>query len=251
MTNDTPFDDIAVKLSEARMQLRGNRDEKFLHSITFVQVCMVKYQQMYSISEKSWKRHKQMFKQPQQGTRSITTKEMINQSLETVEAKLNYFGFIEELNRFGRVFEQKYHAVLPEYFRVRFYRNKMIEHWDQYEEYLLSKGTGYTFTIGKLIIPFHFGAINTPATTSDTYKELSTEFHKLGIALPPLDVSMMYKKYSEDVFGTLEKINSRLENIPKSLVNALFKYSFPTPIYDLEEYITQLVAWLKTFQNIA
>src|SRR3989344_1165789 len=247
---NTPFDDIAVKLSEAGMQLREVIDEKLLHTSTFVQVCRVRYQQMYSVSEKSWKRHEEMFKNPQQGTRSITIKEMIDQSLESVEAKLNYFGFIEELNRFGRVFEQKYGVILPEYFKIRFYRNKMIEHSDKYEAYLQSSATGYTYTIGKLIIPFHSGAINTPATSPDAYTQLSAEFQALGVTLPQLDLSMMYKKYSEALFASLGQINPRLENVPKSLLSAMFTYSFPTPINDLEKYTAQLVAWLKTFQNI-
>ncbi|OGE86320.1 MAG: hypothetical protein A3J48_02375 [Candidatus Doudnabacteria bacterium RIFCSPHIGHO2_02_FULL_46_11] len=247
---DTPFDDLAIMLTEAGMRRSGKKDEKLLHSITFLQVCRVKYLQMYSISNLFWQRHKERFSKDlgTSSTFAITTKEAIDNSLESIEANANYFAFLEELNRFGRVFHEKYDTTLPKYFRIRFYRNKMVEHWDDYEEYL-NKGVGFTYTVDKLIIPRHFGAMNIPADTDAAYSELSLEFKAFKITLPPLDLSMTADdKYSEELYYNLEKIDPELgRKIPNSLVNKLIKYTFPVPIKDLEEYFLILNSWLDTF----
>jgi len=170
---------------------------------------------------------------------------MLDEASAGVEAKISFLGFIEELNRFGRVFLGEYKVSLPKYTRVRFYRNKVIEHWDDYDEYLLSN-TGYTYTLGKLIVPFHGGALVTDQTTGAAYQDVVAEFGKFGIAVPALNMSLGFAGYSEQVFLLLEQIDPQLgRKIPDSLVNALFKYSFPVPIQDLDEYVDELVGWIE------
>jgi hypothetical protein len=39
----------------------------------------------------------------------------------------------------------------------------------------------------------------------------------------------------------------RLEGVTKALVNALFKYGFPIPIKDLEDYCSELATWIEAF----
>lgn len=246
MVHDTPFDDLAVTLLERSIRLRGRRDHKLIRSLTFVQVCRIKYLQMKKISQRFWKVREAVTRQ---GTSvgTITYQDMLRQRSEAVEAKINYFGFIEELNRFGRVFEKKYDSVLPDYYRIRFYRDKVVEHWDDYEEFLQSLGDSINWTQGKLVIPYHMGAINTPPTTQVVYQELSAAFQKSGITLPNLDLSMMNEGYSEEVFLNLERIDTKLRRISKDIVNTLFKYCFPTPIHDLEQYSQKLLSWLGVF----
>jgi len=242
---NTPFDDLAIKLSESGMAMRDKPTEKYIHCITFIQVCRIKYQQIHNISKLHWIRSEEMRKQSG-GIRSLTTKEVIDGYAETLEVKVNYFSLLEELNRYGRVFEKKYGDILPNYFRIRFYRNRMIEHWDRYEEYLKIAGNGFTYKIGELITPMPIGAINTPAITDIAYKELSLEFQKFKITLPKLDVSMTADgKYSKEFFSNLARINGRLEEIPPSLVNSLFKYGFPIPTHNLDNYVSELVLWLE------
>jgi len=71
--------------------------------------------------------------------------------------------------------------------------------------------------------------------------------------LPSLE-GKWYGDYADIMYGSLEKIDSELRTfekkrkigIPEPLVTALFKYCFPTPICDMEEYYKILVAWLAT-----
>ncbi len=241
---DTPFDDIALRFFQAGIL---ERNDELQEIIIFIQICRAKYLQMYLVSERSWKTFKEIRENTKNWSISNVQKELMDQLLDTVEIKLNYFGFIEELNKFGRVFKSKYETNLPGYFRIKFYRNKIVEHWDDYTEYLhLPTGSGYAFTEGKIVIPSHGGAIKTPDTTDDVYKEICIEFKRFGIEFPILDVSMAHDRYSDVFFMTLEKVNPLLEGIPNTLVNAMFKYGFPTPITDIEQYCAELITWLES-----
>lgn len=243
----TPFDNLAIKLIDAGMRSPTQRDEKRMLCQTFLGVCRVKYLQMFEVSSRFWKMHEESFK-TQSGTRTLTYEEMLIMNTDNVEARLNYFGFIEELNRFGRVFEEKYSKTLPLYSRIRFYRNKMIEHWDDYEGFLQAKGNGLTYSLNKLVIPHLMGSIHMPAEEPQDHKILESEFQACGITLPPIDLSKMYAGYAEIIYPCLEQIDPTLgKKIPDNLVNALFKYTFPTPIHDLEAYNNQLIAWLDAF----
>lgn len=247
----TPFDNITIKLFERSFSGRIPKNSKLTHCITFTQVCRVKYIQMYGLAKRTWEKHQEMLnpKSIKKGIKSLSTREMTNTSLESIEAKVNYFCFIEELNRFGRFLKNKYNALIPDFYRLKFYRDKMIEHWDDYERYLNTTGTGYTCTINKLVIPFHFGAINTPSTYPDVFRELKGEFSKYQIYLPQIDLSLGNQKYTEIIYSYLEKIDQKLIKIPESIITVLIIFSFPVPINDIEEYINRLITWLDNFSN--
>src|SRR5438067_1959304 len=98
---------------------------------------------------------------------------------DATEAILNYSTFIEELNRFGRLFHRLGYD-LPRYYEIRFYRNKSIEHWDEYEEFLRAPGNGIIFAAGKLATPYYVGAINVPMESESALDQVKEEFAKLG-----------------------------------------------------------------------
>jgi hypothetical protein len=244
---NTPFNELGLKLVALSSQTPGQVNEKLIHALTFVEISRIKFIQMEDASKKLWKYIEELRSQTP-GTRTIGEEERFSHSSDMVEIKINYFGFIEELNRFGRIFDNKYNAKIPRYARIRFYRNKMIEHWDDYEKYLLTQGNSATWAQGKLVVVSHSGAINTPQTSQGVYDELKANFKNAGVDLPKLELGLN-KDYSEAVFTHLEKIDPdlRRERIPEPIVEGLFQYSFPNPIWDIEEYIDELVKWLEDF----
>jgi hypothetical protein len=235
----TPFDDYSLELIK-KAQDTSTIDDQFKHFNAFANICRVKYIQMTNSSQKMAGRTELLKKGEE-----LYPEGVLEMSNEIIEINLNYFSFLEELNKFGRVFEKKYTQILPEYFRVRFYRNKMIEHWDNYQEYLDNINYGNIQHDGKLCIPYHFGVINFPDQAPDAYNALHNEFQKLGVNLPSLDISISVEDYSKIIFQNLETYDPRLEKIPVGLVNALFKYRFPVPIYDMDNYLIELVNWLR------
>lgn len=51
---------------------------------------------------------------------------------------LDYINFINILSQFGRVSLNKYGFSIPLLNRIKFYRNKVAEHWDEYSLYVNS-----------------------------------------------------------------------------------------------------------------
>lgn len=248
--NITPFDDLAIRLSKKTFASPGIINEKESHAITFLNVCRIRYLQMHRVSEKFWKLHTKMLQKKYSGP--ITIEELFESNIDSIEAKVNYFGFIEELTRFGRFFLSNYSSTIPSYYRIRFYRNKMIEHWDEYEEFLRSNMSAIYYTLDKLVIPNHFGSINRPMETSADYEKLRIEFEICRVKLSPLTLGMP-DKYSNLLFDNLEKIDPKLAFLPtdayNNLINCVFRYGFPTPINDLEEYNQKLIGWMEEFLN--
>lgn len=125
----------------------------------------------------------------------------------------------------------------------------MVEHWDDYLQFLLV-GDGLLFGKGKIAIPYAFSdAIRGELARRNVQQELTEEFARSGVALPSLE-GKWQGEYTEIIYASLEQIDGRLRKIPESLVKLLFKYSFPTPITDMENYCTILAAWLETLPVI-
>jgi hypothetical protein len=244
----TPFDDLATRLRKEAFGSPKIINEKKSHVMIFLDICRIKYRQMYWASEKFWEPNIKMMHEKIYG-RHMTIEDLYESQIDSIEAKVNYFSFIEELNRFGRLFVNKYSNPIPNLNRIRFYRNKMIEHLDEYEEFLNSNGTGINFKSNKLVIPFHAGSINKPEETKADYEKLRSEFGKYDVTLSPLDLDTN-DKYSNLVFENLEKIDRKLDFKNRkydNLINCLLRYGFPTPIHDLEEYVQKLIAWMEEF----
>ena len=242
---ETPFDNLLSCLWQSMMNtLRQNAQpsELFFLVYNFSKIARVLYCNMTEASEQMLlninARHKN------EGTRSLTQEEWQAINDDPIRCRLNYMQFIEHVNRTGRVLKRRGFTP-PLYARVYFYRNKMVEHWDDYLQLLsASTGDGLVFSGGKIAIPYAFAGI---ATTErpNFQRELTDEFAKLGVTLPSLE-DKWYGEYAEIIYAALEKIDGELRKIPEPLVKLLFKYHFPTPIYDMEVYCKTLVTWTET-----
>lgn len=161
--------------------------------------------------------------------------------------RLSYFQFIEQLNIFGRVFSKKMSLSLPLYPRIYFFRNKIIEHWDDYMQFLPSNtiqmsSVKQTTTV---MIPFIMGRGVIPDHREQTRNDLIRIFAKHNVTLSVND-NDWYGDFSEKAFVALEMIDPQLKKVPAEVVNALFDYMFPTPITDIESYSINLVQLLKS-----
>ena len=92
----------------------ASRGELLLSS--FLGVMRVKYLQMLQISEKHWAMHKKMLEQTKGSTGEVGEVDLLEHRTDSIEARINYFSFIEELNRFGRAFESVHKKVIPDSF---------------------------------------------------------------------------------------------------------------------------------------
>lgn len=237
----TPFDELIIKLIQKTFENLEQRNEKQQIILTFLEVCRIRYLHLLSITE----RIQEMLSLVRRG--GAVGYPIEEGNFHAIEAKLNYFSFIEELNRFGRLFKDKYNKTLPDYYRIRFYRDKMVEHWDDYEEFLRSSYPGYTLLPNNLVAPYHSGTIRSIEASED-YNRLKSEFEKKGISIPLLNDSMKYEDYSNELFIHLGKIDNELKkHFSAGMINTLFKYSFPIPIYDMEGYIKGLITWVEEF----
>ncbi len=251
--NKTPFDKVAFVLLENPLQfdlvaknpIDFPRPQKLLWA--FIGTLQIKYLHMYEASEAYWDLGTTTIQELNKGIDGLS-EQMIKANQKSLKAKVSYFSFIEELNRYGRIFELKYQKILPDYYRIKFFRNKIVEHWDDYLEFLFHQ-EGLKIAINKLVVPYHMGLRGGSITE---IPELRQEFKKHNIALAPHFESPLDPNYSESIFSALETIDQKLgKQIPADLVEAIFKYGFPTPIHDLEQYIEQLNKWVENLQPIS
>jgi hypothetical protein len=246
--NKTPFDKIAFALIEnpsefdfvSKNPIDFSRNNKLLWA--FIGTLQIKYLHMCEASEAYWGSETTTFQDMYKGAGGFSA-EFNESNQKRIRAKINYFSFIEELNRYGRIFELKHQKIIPDYYRIKFFRNKMIEHWDDYLEFLFRQ-EGLKIAINKLVIPYHMGLWGGSITEIPTLRE---EFKKHNITLVLHFESPLDPNYSESILSALETIDHKLgkKEIPDDLVKAIFKFGFPTPIHDLEEYIERLIKWVE------
>jgi hypothetical protein len=252
---ETPFDIFIVDLLQLMLKSSPRHSlqrENISLLFTFSKIARVLYINMVDTSEKLQAKGYSRIKPS--GTKIFTSEEMREIEEEPIRCRLSYMEFIEHINRTGRVLKNKGFTPPPLYARIYFYRNNMIEHWDRYLEFISAGDSEqFIFQDGKIAIPYAFAGITRPAISSTLQQELTDEFAKKGVTLPSL-VGKWYAEYSNIMYVALEKIDSQLRKhnkkqeigIPEPIVNLLHKYSFPTPICDMEEYCKILVEWLKS-----
>ena len=236
---ETPFDNLLTSLwQQMTNNPQGNNQpgELFSSVYGFSRLARVLYLNMAEAAEKMQLRFESNRKQ----TGTLTLEEMREEEDVPLQCRLRYMQFIEEVNRIGRVLRDR-GFILPLYSRVYFFRNKLVEHWDDYIQFL-SKGQGLLFYKGKIAIPYDLSGITLPDKGRQGLQhDLTNEFAKLGVTLPVLE-GKWYAEYSNIIYAALEQIDGDLRKIPEPLVILLFKYSFPTPICDMEVYCTDLAA---------
>ena len=214
---------------------------------------------MHSAAEKFRERYEEN-KKSRVRSGKMTYEEMLVEDTPSIEAKLSYFSFLDDLNRFGRAFQKEYSVELPDFPRIYFYRNKVIEHWDDYSRFATAGGT--SGLIGRIMIPFHQRDMGRTAVEENSYNNLAIAFEESGVAIPSYHPVLAGKEYSDMVFDCLQRVDPRLrtfrkdhktgktKGIPEPIIDALFQYSFPTPIDDVEQYITRLVQWVETTSGL-
>lgn len=240
-TIDTPFDRVARLLLEINLS-KKNRGTILVAQ--FVEICRVCYLQMIDASKPVWRIRDEIEAKVKQGikTESVSLEEMLQNNIQSLIPNTCYFQFIEYLNRYGRVFEKnKIDIKIPRYYRIRFYRNKAIEHWEDYSSSLFRAMSGYYFTIGKIAVPYHFGTYYIPSQQKETFDKLLSEL-AVTYEFPPFEEISNPEARSDTLFALLEqKYDNKLLGCDETTVNLLFELGFPLPIHDVESYISYLI----------
>lgn len=171
-----------------------------------------------------------------------------------VLCRISYFQFIEQLNILQRVLEKLgIRDVIPLYYRIRFFRNKIVEHWDDYLQFITSRSVQMISVRHLIFVPYHMGRGVIPEHRTQTLNALIQLFNDNNTTLA-IDNNDWYDAYSEKVYKALENIDPRLRSkvraqnsgIEEDIVKALFNYMFPTPISDVESYSKDLVIFLRS-----
>lgn len=173
-----------------------------------------------------------------------------NQYLFDIDkSRFDYSSFAYVLNQLGRILNKrhkKYNIKLPLYNRIRFFRNKVVEHWDDYVNNF--SGASITKEKGKPLIPT-ICSVYSPEERIRLKKEIDAELLNFGITLELEEVGSLGERNEEKIYSVLERIDPSLCAQTKSgeyvisdrLVELLFKFGFPPPILDVKNYSEELV----------
>lgn len=194
----------------------------------------------------------------------LTAQEMLSSTDRGFVIMLNYMSFIDVLNQLGRCLNKPEYSIyrekdnIPCYVEIRFFRNKISEHWDDYTSF--KPGGSYISSGAAFPVPIFFGKRPLLAESLALENSIKNEFSKYGIVLGSLS-GCYYSDFSEKIYSLLKEINpclgreptkkgknDKTNYIPNSLVSLLFQFEFPLPIYDIEEYCSQLVVYLRTMK---
>lgn len=260
MNKTTPLDQLIIYL--AKQSFKNPSKLNHIHIILQAHLSIIRtlYLEMLSVDFIT------KITQMKMGTSSITIEEfaLVN-PMERNKVVIYYEHFIYILNQMGRVLKKHKFIVdykeFPLYFRIRFYRNCVTEHWEEYID--LVKHPGFTFNKNKAPLP-----VIEQAKYGDKEKivfELNKIFKENNRILNIPDKfktnSMLgsSQEYSDFWYSELEKISPQLITrnnreepiIKKEIVSLLFKLSFPLPICDVENYLETLANFLSNITNCA
>jgi hypothetical protein len=184
------------------------------------------------------------------GTVIITFEEAtLEQPRPTRRIFLDYHSFISVLCQFSRTLPRHYPgaAAIPRSRRIQFYRNKVVEHWDDYVAHL--GGTGTVFQQGKAPVPIS-DAVHVVSEREALMVELTDRLKKLGTELRWDDSNMASNlgadaAYCEAVFSALEALgpdglSRRRDPEYEGMITCLLRLGFPVPVLDVEAYADEL-----------
>jgi hypothetical protein len=243
----TPFDELIIELqgrSMASSELA--QPSELLHLRVMASVCRTVFIQMKEASDALWADYKPSSTPQPAQSRVLSQEEVFELSHQPNCVRLAYFSFLDEVNRFGRIIADKTGSHPPLYRRVKFFRDKMIEHWDDYFTGS-SAPTGLAGTMGKIWPAYHFGSITKPGNGVHDRARIIAEFNTLGVDVA-LSEKEWYGEYSSTIFSALEALPNDYGARSFSmspLIQSIYAYSFPTPICNVEEYCEELVAWMR------
>ncbi|MFA6587493.1 MAG: hypothetical protein WCT08_00320 [Patescibacteria group bacterium] len=168
---------------------------------------------------------------------------------------LSFNSFVSVLYQLNRVLPIHFPGCgdIPNYPRIRFYRNKAVEHWDEYVASV--PGTGFTFKFGKAAIPVIEGDFEYPKRQI-LLQEVKAKFKVIGGNFVWVDEAYNMlgcdKAYCDAVFKALEgsgkmSLHKGKNSDFDSLISLLLRFGFPAPFNDVEEYCDLLVAHISRF----
>ncbi len=240
---NTLFDDITL----LNYNHDSSVDQSLLHKLTnFSGELRIRYLELLENAELISLFMERMKNPEHQGLHTMTDEELLTQQYENHRPVLAYQDFVNCLNIHGRVLD-KLGITIPSYYRIRFYRNKLIEHWDDYLDKSCNGISGWTARSGKIVVPFHSSKANVPHEGQPLWEIIKGNFLTLGLQVPfTWDDTISYERYTDFIWQLLEQIDPKLQTvhryriIPESLVELLYDYAMPVPILDMELYCAKL-----------
>ena len=168
---------------------------------------------------------------------------------------LGYNALVNTLCQLDRAFPQHVADAkeIPLHSRIRFYRNKLAEHWDAYTSNIVSPG--FTFKRNKAPIPLVEG-VGLSTERHALLSQLKRAFGAIGATLKWSDYKSHFgvsieAEYGEAIFTAFEEIKAGLTTPSgkvqsyDDVIRLLLKFGFPAPILDIEEYALRLDAHLR------
>jgi len=234
---ENPFSKLEGQIREKIFRQREQPDELLITCDVQLKLLKVLYRSML---EYDMREHMQM--------KSTTDYE--EHSYKATKSVLDYFQFINVLNQFGRILE-KQGFTIPKFNRIKFFRNKVSEHWEEYTKYGITGSFHQSF--GEAAIPSTSTSYK-PEERTNIKKEIDNILEKFGLTLDieNPEVGNIADLNGEIIYSTLEKIDSTLIRkkinkyiIPDRLVELLFQFGFPAPIDKVTEYSNEFVIFLE------
>lgn len=184
--------------------------------------------------------------------RTVLLSEGLNEDCLRVSTKLNYFLLIHQLNQLGKSFTRNGYTrkqreqIIPNYKRVILYRNKILEHWD---DYCKERDVRFHSLDNGIPVPYFYGECGTKDEVNNRKSVLDNEFKKHSGGVGFFD-----ERFDGCVYRALEFIDPNLSFPDDKGYHGLFKvlleHSIPAPINNIEDYCAQLVENIsKEFQN--
>jgi hypothetical protein len=233
----TPFDSLIVVLQE-KIRARETSYEDLVGVCVQIRLLKVLFRAMHEYDMRkymNWKDSKDV-----EASYDASTK-----------AVLDYLQFINVLNQLGRILAEQ-NVYIPEFYRIRFFRNKVSEHWDDYTRY--GTASGHTQISGEAAIPSTYDTYS-PDERKEVKDEIDAILLSVGLSLEinNPEVANIADSQHEKIYSTLEKISPELHNdrIPKKLIELLFKFGFPAPIQNVRDYSNNLVMTISETKLVA
>jgi hypothetical protein len=186
------------------------------------------------------------------GKSDVNQDEMtITFSDDLIESRLKFYLFINQLNQFSRFVINKLQSKFPPpplANRIYFFRNKVVEHWDDYVSG--PPNDGMRTYKEKIPVPTLSWGFSPPEMKEQRLHEVIKAFEEQGKKIE-IDENAFFEELGKIVYPKLEEIDPELKSRAKlsKISESLWHYNFPFPFYDVEEYIGKLKEYLITFKK--
>ena len=255
----TPFDDLIIQLStdifglgetERKIRYKEIEQKSFLiNQLGFLRVSYIYLVEINLYARKCFEGEKKST------TRDISIEEysLSWHKQKIYEVVILYNNFISVLNQFDRVLPHYFpNAKIPNGTRINFYRNKVIEHWDDYTKSIGSEG--FVYVGNKPPIPV-IERVYYYRERQKLMQDLKNAFLQLNVLFNwDKDVYNMVSskaEYCESIYKAIEETGKMrckkgTNKDFDALILLLLKLGFPVPIIDMELYSKDFTKYLKT-----